>query len=155
MALRTGTGLASVSASGSTASSTKISSAALPWPPALEGDPTSENETLTNAFDRKTIALDRAYIAYNPVSHSWLSLTAGKFPYLWQRTSVTGDPDLNPEGFDQKLSFNYNSFVQNLSFQTFELLYNDSSTGHDSYVLGAQAQARFKAGSMDSDNISS
>ena len=111
-----------------------------------QGDPTSENETLTNAFDCKTIALDRAYIAYNPVSHSWLSLTAGKFPYLWQRTSVTGDPDLNPEGFDQKVSFNYNSFVQNLSFQTFELLYNDSSTGPDSYVLGAQAQARLQAG---------
>jgi hypothetical protein len=111
-----------------------------------EGDPTSENETLTNAFDRKTIALDRAYIAYNPVAHPWLSVTAGKFPYLWQRTSVTGDPDLNPEGFDQKLSFNYNSFVQNLSFQTFELLYNDSTTGPDSYVLGAQAQAALRAG---------
>jgi hypothetical protein len=111
-----------------------------------QGDPTSENETLTNAFDRKTIALDRAYIAYNPVAHPWLSVTAGKFPYLWQRTSVTGDPDLNPEGFDQKLSFNYNGFVQNLSFQTFELLYNDSTTGPDSYVLGAQAQTHLQAG---------
>jgi len=111
-----------------------------------QGDPTSENETLTNAFNRKTIALDRAYIAYNPVAHPWLSVTAGKFPYLWQRTSVTGDPDLNPEGFDQKLSFNYNGFVQNLSFQTFELLYNDSATGPDSYVLGAQAQAHLQAG---------
>lgn len=111
-----------------------------------EGDPTSENETLTNAFDRKTIALDRAYIAYNPVAHPWLSFTAGKFPYLWQRTSVTGDPDLNPEGFDQKVSFNYNSLLQNISFQTFELLYNDSTTGPDSYVLGAQAQARLQAG---------
>lgn len=111
-----------------------------------QGDPTSENETLTNAFDRKTVALDRGYIAYNPVAHPWLSLTAGKFPYLWQRTSVTGDPDLNPEGFDQKVSFNYNTFVQNLSFQAFELLYNDSSASPDSYVLGAQAQARLRAG---------
>jgi hypothetical protein len=53
---------------------------------------------------------------------------------------------LNPEGFDQKVSFNYNSFVQNLSVQAFELLYNESSAGQDSYVLGAQAQARLKAG---------
>ena len=110
------------------------------------GDPTTTNETLTNAFDRKTIALDRGYITYSPVAHPWLSLTAGKFPYLWQRTSVTGDPDLNPEGFDQKFSFNHNGFLQNFTVQALELLYNESSTGQDSYVLGAQAQARVKAG---------
>jgi len=110
------------------------------------GDPTTTNETLTNAFDRKTIALDRAYIAYSPVAHPWLSLTGGKFPYLWQRTSMTGDPDLNPEGFDQKVSLNHNGFLQNFSVQAMELLYNESSTGQDSYVLGAQAQARLKAG---------
>ena len=111
-----------------------------------QGDPTTTNETLTNAFDRKTIALDRGYIAYNPVAHSWLSLTAGKFPYLWQRTSVTGDPDLNPEGFDQKVSFNHKGFLQNFTVQALELLYNESSAGQDSYVLGAQAQAKLKAG---------
>jgi multidrug efflux pump subunit AcrA (membrane-fusion protein) len=110
------------------------------------GDPTTTNETLTNAFDRKTIALDRGYITYSPVAHPWLSLTGGKFPYLWQRTSVTGDPDLNPEGFDQKFSFNHNGILQNFTVQALELLYNESSTGQDSYVLGAQAQARLKAG---------
>jgi Putative porin len=110
------------------------------------GDPVTTNETLTNAFDRKTVGLDRGFITYNPVAHSWLSLTGGKFAYQWQRTSVTGDPDLNPEGFDQKLSFNYNGVVQNLTFQTMELLYNESSSAADSYVLGVQAQARFKAG---------
>lgn len=110
------------------------------------GDPTSSNETLSNAFDRKTIALDRGYITYNPVAHPWLSLTGGKFPYLWQRTSVTGDPDLNPEGFDQKFSFNHNGFLENFTIQAMELLYSESSTGPDSYVLGAQAQGRFHAG---------
>ncbi|HUK46440.1 MAG TPA: putative porin [Terriglobales bacterium] len=110
------------------------------------GDPTSANETLTNAFDRKTIALDRGYITYSPVAHPWLSLTGGKFPYLWQRTSVTGDPDLNPEGFVQRVSFNNNGFVQNISAQAIELLYSENATGPDSYVLGAQAQATLKAG---------
>ena len=110
------------------------------------GDPTTTNETLTNAFDRKTIALDRGYITYSPVAHPWLSLTGGKFPYLWQRTSVTGDPDLNPEGFDQKFSFNHNGFLQNFTVQAMELLYSENSTGQDSYVLGAQAQARLSAG---------
>jgi hypothetical protein len=111
-----------------------------------EGDPTTTNETLTNAFDRKTIALDRGYIAYNPVAHSWFSATGGKFSYLWQRTSVTGDPDLNPEGFDQKLSFNRQGAVQNFTIQAFELLYNENSTGQDSYTLGAQVSTRLALG---------
>jgi regulator of replication initiation timing len=80
------------------------------------GDPTTTNETLTNFFDRKTIALDRGYITYNPVAHKWLSLTGGKFAYTWQRTSVTFDPDLNPEGFNQKVSWDLKTpFVKNFT----------------------------------------
>ena len=66
------------------------------------GDPTSTNSTLTNFFDKHTIGLDRGYITYNPLAHKWLSLTGGKFAYTWQRTSVTFDPDLNPEGFQRE-----------------------------------------------------
>ena len=44
------------------------------------GDPTTTNETLTGFFDRKTIALDRGYITYNPVAHKWLSLTGANSP---------------------------------------------------------------------------
>jgi len=110
------------------------------------GDPTSTNETLTNVFDRKTIALDRGFITYNPVAHNWLSLTGGKFAYTWQRTSVTFDPDLNPEGFNEKASFNFNGPVQNFTIQGIELLYNESSGGQDSYALGGQVSAKLKAG---------
>jgi hypothetical protein len=113
-----------------------------------QGDPTTTNETLTNAFERKTIALDKGYITYNPVAHSWLSLTGGKFPYLWQRTSVTGDPDLNPEGFDQKVSFDlhHHGAFKNFTVQAIELLYNEASGGQDSYVLGVQAQTKLEMG---------
>jgi hypothetical protein len=112
-----------------------------------QGDPTTTNETLTNFFDRKTIALDKGYITYNPVAHKWFSVTGGKFAYLWQRTSVTGDPDLNPEGFDSKLSFDVKQGpFTNFTVQGITLLYNESSTGQDSYVLGAQAQTTFHAG---------
>jgi Putative porin len=111
------------------------------------GDPTTTNETFTNFFDRKTIGLDKAFITYNPIAHHWVSVTAGKFPYLWQRTAVTGDPDLNPEGFEQKLSFDLkNPVVKNLTVQGIELLYNESSAGQDSYALGAQASARLQFG---------
>src|SRR5260370_9383032 len=71
-----------------------------------QGDPTTTNETLTNFFDRKTIALDKGYITYNPVAHNWFSVTGGKFAYLCQRPSLTGDPALNPDSFDPRLSFN-------------------------------------------------
>jgi hypothetical protein len=118
------------------------------------GDPTTTNETLTNNFDRKTIGLDRGYITYNPVAHRWLSLTGGKFAYQWQRTSVTGDPDLNPEGFDEKLSFDIHRVpgVQNVTFQSMQLLYNEASgtggiyKGHDSFAVGGQVSARLSAG---------
>src|SRR4029077_20885101 len=118
------------------------------------GDPTTTNETLTNNFDRKTIGLDRGYITYNPIAHRWLSVTGGKFAYPWQRTSVTFDPDLNPEGFDEKLSFDLHKVpgVQNVTFQAMQLLFNEANGtgglyhGHDSFAVGGQVSARLKLG---------
>lgn len=118
------------------------------------GDPTTTNESLTNNFDRKTIGLDRAYVTYNPVAHRWLSLTGGKFLYPWQRTSMTFDSDLNPEGFDEKLSFDIKRtpVVKNLTVQAMQLTYNEASGtgglyhGHDSFAVGGQASARLEFG---------
>ncbi len=115
------------------------------------GDPSTTNETLTNFFDRKTIALDRGFITYNPVANSWLSLTAGKFAYTWQRTSATFDPDINPEGFNEKLSFNFSGPVKNFTAQGIELLYNEANgklgiPSQDSYALGGQVSATLKMG---------
>jgi hypothetical protein len=116
------------------------------------GNPTSTNETLTGDFDRKTIALDRGYITYNPVAHPWLSLTGGKFAYPWQRTSATFDPDLNPEGFDEKASFNFaGGPLQNVNIQGIELLYNQANgklgiASQDSYAVGGQIAGRFGFG---------
>jgi Putative porin len=115
------------------------------------GDPTSTNETLTNVFDRKTIALDRGFITYNPIAHHWLSLTGGKFAYSWQRTSVTFDPDLNPEGFNEKASFDFSGPFQNFTIQGIELLYNEANgkpgiPSQDSYALGGQVSGRLQLG---------
>ena len=119
------------------------------------GDPTTTNETLTNVFDRKTIGLDRGYVTYNPVAHRWLSLTGGKFAYQWQRTAVTGDPDINPEGFNEKFSFDLNAGpLKNVTAQGIELLYNESNisvgssgtSGQDSYALGGQLSAKLQFG---------
>src|SRR5215813_109846 len=120
------------------------------------GDPTTTNETLTNFFDRKTIALDRGYITYNPVAHKWLSLTGGKFPYTWQRTSVTFDPDLNPEGFSEKLSWDLKSpGLKNVSVQGLQLLFSENNSasflrGADSFAVGGQIAGKVEIGRFSS-----
>ncbi len=111
------------------------------------GDPTTTNETLTNFFDRKTIGLDRGYITYNPIAHKWLSLTGGKFAYQWQRTQVTGDPDINPEGFNQKLSFDTHlPLVKNVTLQGIEYLFNEVTKGPDSFAVGGQVSSKLEMG---------
>jgi putative porin len=113
------------------------------------GDPTTTNETFTNFFDRKTIGLDRGYITYNPVAHRWLSLTGGKFAYAWNRTQVTGDPDINPEGFNEKFSWDLNTPVlKNFTVNFMQLLYNEASAGTDSYSLGGQVSAKLELGRL-------
>jgi hypothetical protein len=110
-------------------------------------DITSANETLTNFFERKTIGVDRAFITYQPVAHKWLQLTAGKFAYTWIRTSLTFDPDINPEGFSEKLSWDVKqSALKNVNIGALQLVYNELSAGADSYALGGQAGARFQFG---------
>jgi Skp family chaperone for outer membrane proteins len=111
------------------------------------GDPSTTNETLTNFFARKTIGIDRGYITYNPVAHKWLSLTGGKFAFPWQRTSLTFDPDINPEGFDAKFSFDLHSGpIKNLTVQGMQLLLNEVSKGPDSYATGGNASAKVDFG---------
>jgi hypothetical protein len=115
------------------------------------GNPTTTNETLTNSFDRKTIALDRGFVTYNPVAHPWLSLTGGKWAYSWVRTSATFDPDINPEGFNEKLSFDFAGPVKNFTAQGIELLYNAANgktalSSQDSYALGGQVSTRIQVG---------
>jgi len=125
------------------------------------GDPTTTNETLTNSFDRKTIGLDRGYITYNPVGAKWFSATAGKFAFTWQRTSVTFDPDINPEGFVEKFSKDFETapVVKNLNVQFMQLLYSEVTGtsakslgvyggGHDSFAVGGQIGGRLQPASF-------
>jgi hypothetical protein len=118
--------------------------------PAYDG--TSTNETLTGDFNRKNISLDRGFVTYNPKAHPWISVTGGKFAYTWARTSVTFDPDLNPEGFSEKLSFDVkNSFVKNVSLVGMQLSYNETykqtTPAPDSWAYGFQAGMKLQPAS--------
>ena len=113
------------------------------------GDLTSANESLTDFFERKTIGLDRGYITFNPVAARWLSLTGGKFAYTWARTSLTLDPDINPEGFNQKFSWDLKTpFLKNFTVQGMQLLYNEVAKGDDSFALGGNMSAAFQLGPL-------
>ena len=125
---------------------------ASPWPPVRWAIPPTTNETFTNFFDRKTIGLDRGYITYNPLAHKWLSLTGGKFAYAWNRTQVTGDPDINPEGFNEKFSWDLSTpVVKNFTVHFMQLLFNEATAGTDSYALGGQVSGKLQFGRADHD----
>jgi Putative porin len=119
--------------------------------------PVTTNESLTNFFERKTVSWDRGFITYNPQAHKWLSLTGGKFAYTWNHTQLTLDPDLNPEGFSERLSFDLkNSFLKNVSVTGMQLIFNEVSTpnipqgfltGADSFAAGGQVSTTFEIGS--------
>ena len=118
-------------------------------------DPTSTNESLTNFFDRKTIALDRGYITYNPIAHKWIALTGGKFAFTWLRTPMTFDNDINPEGFSEKFSFDLHSPVlKNVTVMAMQLMVNEASGATDTYALGGQASAKLQLGKFWSTTAS-
>ena len=86
--------------------------------------------------------MDRAYITYNPVAHKWLSLTGGKFAFPWTRTSLTFDPDINPEGFDAKVSFDtHHGPLRNFTAQAMLLPFNEVTKGPDSFAAGGNVSS--------------
>ena len=115
-------------------------------------DPTSTNDTLTNFFERKVVGWDRGYITYNPKAHKWLSLTGGKFAFNWRKTNQTFDPDINPEGFSEKFSFDIkqSKFLKNVTFNAIQLFYFENSAvakganGNDSFAAGGQMQIKLQ-----------
>jgi hypothetical protein len=121
-----------------------------------ENDPVSTNFTDGQFFSRKPIGVDKAYITYQPLRHSWLSLTGGKFAPMWLKTSSWLDPDLNPEGGAEKLSFDlkHTGFLKNVSVVGMQLIYNEAagsnlpiSLGGDSVAFGGQASTTLQFGS--------
>lgn len=52
-------------------------------------DPNTVYANLGNHFSRKVASWDRGYVEYHPTKARWMRLTAGKFPYTWQRPEGT------------------------------------------------------------------
>ncbi len=85
-------------------------------------DPTTTNQTVTDFYARKPIAIDKAFVEYTPHQFKALTLIGGKFGYPWYNTELTWDKDLNPEGLAQTLVFNLQTPVlKKIAFVGFEL----------------------------------
>jgi hypothetical protein len=105
-------------------------------------DAVSNNQTLTDFYNRKPFSLDNAYVTWKPKreracregDERGLRLQGGKFETPWARTEMTLDNDLYPEGFSQtyshdfgcvddpkKFGFKENAGFRNLTFVAWQL----------------------------------
>lgn len=85
-------------------------------------DPVSTNANVTGFYSRKAVALDQAFVEFNPKSFKPLTLTGGKFRYPWFNTELTWDKDLNPEGAAESLGFKLDTpILKRIAFVGFQL----------------------------------
>jgi hypothetical protein len=106
------------------------------------GDPVSTNSTETGFFTRKPIAIDKAFGVYNPHYFKPLTLTVGKFGYTWQRTELTWDNDLNPEGASAAVGWDWkNQFLNHFAVVAYGTPIFEVGGGPDTYMEGGQVQA--------------
>lgn len=114
------------------------------------GDAISNNQTLTDFYNRKPFSLDNAYVAWKPKreracregDERGLRLQGGKFEVPWTRTEMTIDNDIYPEGFSQtyshdfgcvddpkKFGFKENSGLRNVTFVAWQLPFLERNSG--------------------------
>ena len=114
-------------------------------------NPTSTNETFSQFFTRKPIAIDRAVLTYAPHFFKPLVISGGKFYPSWFSTEMVWDKDLNPEGATETLSFDLPTpalkHVRLVAFQApfaqFKRVGTNKSTV-SSVLYGGQIQATWQ-----------
>lgn len=109
------------------------------------GTPVSTNQTFTGFFLPKPIALDRAFMAYNPRAASALTLGLGKFPAPMTRTQMVFDEDLNFEGGWEQVAWKAGDRI-GLRVGSLQTAVNEISGASDAYMLGGFGEASLTAG---------
>ena len=105
------------------------------------GDPRSTNQTLGEAWTRKGIALDLAYVDWKPVDSFGMSF--GKMPQPWYKASGWFfDNDINPEGIAAR--FGSGPFFAS----AWGYWLGERSTASDPTLLGAQLGLTGQVGGM-------
>ncbi len=136
-------------------------------------DNISNNQTLTDWFNRKPFALDQAFITYKPRRGPGLRLQGGKFEPPWTFTEMTIDNDLMVEGFNESYSRAFKkSTLKDLTFVAWQLpmlernsafVRNSNGTvnidqsrrgGRDLALYGGQVRARLEPNAKVALNLS-
>lgn len=129
-----------------------------------EGNVTSSNQSFDNAFTRKSIEIDRAFIRFSPKSlfgsdRPVLQLTGGKFgpahfrPAAVLQSELVLDGDVSVEGFHQEVTAVARStgLLRRLEFHGDQWIVDEVSGGDDAWVLGGQGVLRLSPGGGVSD----
>jgi Putative porin len=117
-------------------------------------DPITTNQTLSDAFERKPFALERAFIRYDSKTDNvGLQLVAGKFEPTFRRTQMVWDDDVNVEGASEAIYFKTKTPLRQIKFVAFELPFNEVSGGKDGVLYGGQAQTDWQFSHVVSANV--
>ena len=106
------------------------------------GEKTTDTQKVPFAKDDDRINIGMAYMGYKPTN--WLDLTVGKMPNPMYTIRAGGvgmvwDPDINPEGLVEKLSYALND--QWTLFGNFgQFIYSDISTDKHSNSIGFSSE---------------
>jgi len=101
---------------------------------------TSTNQTMTGAFSKKDIWIDRAYAKYSPKAIPGLTLIAGKIPNILEHTDLIFDSDINPEG--TALAYHHEMFGVDFFGNVAQLAISETRNGHDVSLGVYQAGVR-------------
>ncbi|MEW6130102.1 MAG: putative porin [Acidobacteriota bacterium] len=117
-------------------------------------DPISTNQTLTDFFERKPFALERAFVRYDSKSDSvGVQLIGGKFEPTFRRTQMVWDDDVNVEGLSEALYFKTKTALNQVKLVAFQLPFNEVANGRDGFLYGGQLQTDWKWSSKVSANF--
>jgi hypothetical protein len=107
------------------------------------GDPLSDNQTMTNAFDDKDARFDRVFFTWTPVSD--LGLTFGKMAQPWIAVSdLVFSADVNPEGVSA--SYAAGMDAAELLLHGGGFVVEERSAEDETKLYTGQAALKFKTG---------
>jgi hypothetical protein len=106
-------------------------------------DPNSTDVTLGNFADDLAASLDQAWIRY---AHGGLTVQAGKFPQIFQRTDMVWDGDVSPQGVGAIYALDPGNGAK-LDARALWFVIDEASVARDSDLLGGQLNAAAPLGS--------
>jgi hypothetical protein len=107
------------------------------------GSPVSTNATLGDSFNKKALALDKAFLKWSPAPS--FDVWGGRFANPWLSTDLVWDPDVNFDGvafqFRPQLSDKWGLFLSAGAFPVQEV----ELSSHDKWLFGSQLGVQYKS----------